>query len=461
MNYMNKTTRNALGAEHSRLGGLRALVVKKSVLLVLLLPMVGTAQTNGLSLAEVRAAVLAANPSVREAVQRIAAAEAVLQQAKSAVRPTLSMTGSYGHVDASLHPDIDPVNRYSDSFKQASVGLQANWLLLDGCASRARILAAEHGVQQTRELVDETRRLLILSATVTFRQAQLARENVAIAERDFAFNTNLESDARKRFEAGAAPESEVLNFTIRALQAESAALQARLEYNTARVVLAELMALPEDRLSDALPIAEIDFSAPEPVPSMDGVLKSALARRPDYKALTAGRLALAESVKAAKGELAPKVALVGDVNYVDRHGYTVAGQHGNYDSFVGLAASWDLFTGQREQNAVKQAQAEMRALEERQESLRLSIRSALRQRIAEAETARAVYERQKQIHELTVKVRDSVEKSYKAGLAPITRLNEAQTDLVRARGGYSSSYIAYRLILNQLDIETGRVLETL
>ncbi|VGO12899.1 hypothetical protein PDESU_01453 [Pontiella desulfatans] len=435
--------------------------MKTLFVLFTLIPSMLLAQTNGLSLAEVRSMVLAANPSVRESLQRIAAAEAVLKQVRSAYLPTISMTGSYGHIDASLHPDSMPDVRFSDSFKQAAAGMQGNWLLFDGFAREARSLGAKYGVRQSKELSEETRRLLILSATVSFRQAQLARQNVAIAERDHAYNKNLEEDARKRFLAGALPEADVHNFSIRALQAESTALQARLDYAVGCTVLAELMALPEAGLPEGMRPVSIDFAAPGRVPSMDGELQYALAHRPDFKAITSGQLVLAQQVRAAKGDLMPKVAAVGEVNYTDKEGWGNIEQHGNYDSYVGVAASWDLFAGGRKVNAVKQAQAEMRALEEQQEALRLSIRSGLRQRINEAETAKAVFERQEKIHDLSIKVRDSVEKSYKAGMASITRLNEAQTDLVRARGAYSSSYIAYRLILNELDIETGRVLESL
>ena len=461
MNFLNKTTRYAQGTKNTKLRGLRAFVVKKGVFLILVLPIIGTAQTNGLTLAETRAMVLAGNPSVREAFQRVAAAEAILMQAKSAYLPTITMTGSYGHVDASLHPDINPTTRYSDSFQQGAAGMQANWLLFDGFARRARTLAADHGVRQSRELSDETSRLLILSATVSFRQAQLAREGVEIAERDFAFNKNLEDDARKRFEAGALPEADVHNFSIRALQAESTALQARLNYDTARAVLAELMALPEASLPESMSPTAIEFDVSEASPLLDEELKYALANRPDYKALKSGQLLLAQQVRVAKGELYPKVALTGDINYTDREGYSTSEQHGNYDSFVGISASWDLFTGGRKVNAVKQVNAEMRALEEQQKALRLSIRSSLRRRIDEADATKEVYERQEKIHELTKQVRDSVEKAYKAGAESITRLNEAQTDLTRARGAYSTAYIAYQLTLNQLDIETGRVLSDL
>ena len=170
---------------------------------------------------------------------------------------------------------------------------------------------------------------------------------------------------------------------------------------------------------------------------------------------------MGQQVRVVKGELYPKIALTGDLNYADREGYANAGQHGNYDSFVGVTARWDIFTGARNLSAIKQVKAEMSALDEKQEALRLSIRSSLRRRINEAHMTKAVYERQEKIHDLTKQVRESVEKAYKAGAASITRLNEAQADLTRAHGAYASAYIAYQLTLNQLDIETGRVLSEL
>lgn len=430
--------------------------------LLVLVPSTLLAQTHGLTLAETRTRVLEGNPSVRESLQRITAAEAVLKQARSAYMPQFNMSGSYGHVDVSMHPDAFPNIRVNDSFRQGVAGLSANWLLFDGFARRAQNMAAAYGVQQSKEIAEETRRMLVMAATVSFRQAQLAQEGIAIAERDFAFNQNLKSDAEKRYKAGASPETDVHNFSIRALMAESSMLQSQLNFKTACTVLAELMALPEAQLTEKMQPVLITFSAIDAIPELEGEFQYALIHRPDYNALKTGQLALAQQVRAAKGDMLPKFAVVGDINFTDRgKGYGTVGQHGNYDSFVGIAASWDLFTGGRKVNTVKKAQAEMHALEEQQESMRLSIRSALQQRIDEAETTQAVFERQQKIHELSIQVRDSVEKSYKAGMASITRLNEAQTDLVRARGAYSSAYIAYQLVINQLDVETGRVLEQL
>lgn len=432
--------------------------MKKWLLIIACAPSLLMAQTGSLTLSETREAVLKGNPSVRESLQRIAAAEAVLKQAKSAYLPTLSATANYGHVDVSLHPDTDVTHRYNDGYKEASAGLQASWLLFDGFARRARALSAKYSVQQNRELADETRRLLIQSATVAFRQAQLAKENMEIAEQDRRFNLELEDDARKRYDAGTLPEADVHTFSIRALLAETTALESQQEYRAACTVLAQLMALPDAQLPEDMQPMLIAFQSIDVLPDFSEAFLFALAHRPDYLAVYSGHQILAEQVKVARGDLLPKVVAVTEINYADREGYSTSTQHGNYDSYAGVTLQWDLFTGGRKINTVKQARAEMRALEEQQESLRLAIRSALQQQLDAAETAQAVFERQEKIHALSMQVRDSVRKSYKAGVTSITRLNEAQTELVRAQGAHAAAYIAYQLSLNQLDIQTGRVL---
>jgi outer membrane protein TolC len=432
--------------------------MKKLFLLITLTPALLLAQTDGLSLAETRATVLRDNPSVRESLQRIAAAEAVLKQAKSAYMPTITASSTYGSYNGSVHPDLDLLNRYSDGYTEASVSLTGSWLLFDGLARRARTLSAQYNVQSKQELADETRRLLIQSTTVAFRQAQLAKEKVKIANQDRSFNLLLEDDARKRFDAGTLPESDVHTFSINALLAESSALRAELDYKSACTVLAQLMALPEAELPPEFQPVAITFEPIETVPEFDTEFSFALAHRPDYLATYSGHQALAEQVNAAQGDRLPQVAFVSQFSYGNIDGYSIAPQHDEHTSFVGLTASWDLFTGGRKIGTVKEATAKMRALNEQQQSLRLSIRSALRQQIDAAETTLAVYERQEKIHTLSIQVRDSVEKAYKAGVTSITRLNEAQTKLIQAQGAHAAAYISSQLALNQLDIQTGRAL---
>ncbi|MDF3130449.1 TolC family protein [Kiritimatiellaeota bacterium B1221] len=433
--------------------------MKKLLITITLLPLFLWAETQTLRLEDVREAVLANNPSIGESLERILSAEAVLKQAKSVYLPTLALRGNYTAFDTSTHPEVDIEHRYSDSFTEYGGGVQANWLLFEGFARKARKLSASYNVERWEWVADDTRRLLLLSATVTFRQAQLAAENIRVLRQDEAFNRSLERDARKRFQAGAVPESDVFNFAIRVLQAESALFQARLEYKIACTVLAELMALPEGQLPEDVSLVTVDDALSEREPRADSELAYALTHRPDYQAIEAGWQALAQQVKVSKGGMMPKVGLVGDISYYENEGVANADNFGEYISFVGVGLQWDLYAGGRHRAEVTEAESEMRALAAQKEALKLSIRSAIQQRIDEARTAGAVYEKQKQIFDLSIKVRDSVKKSYEAGVAPITRLNEVQTDSTRTEGAMVASQIQRLLTLEMLDAETGRILE--
>lgn len=429
--------------------------MKKRVFLILLPPLLSCAQPAGLRLAELRARVQSDNPSVSESLRRIDAARAVLKQAQSAYLPSLSFSGRTGHADASVHPDFFVTRRVSDSLTQSVGQLRAQWLLFDGFARRARSLAARHNLEKNRSLAQETKRLLMLGATLSFRQAQLARENVEIAQQDFAFNRKLEEDARKRFEAGVLSQAEVDNFSIRALLAENAADRSRLDYQAACAVLAELMAWPTAQLPEELRPVAVEFDALESIPALERALPFALQHRPDYRALAAGLSALHQRARAAVGALSPQVVAVGELNYTENEGLATVPNFGNREAFAGVALRWDLFSGGRKWQAVREARAEEAALREKQAALQLSIRSALRRRIDEARTAQSVFRRQKKIYELTLRVREDVETAYREGAVSVTRLNEVQTDLVRARSGYSSSYIACLLVSNQLELEMG------
>lgn len=72
-----------------------------------------------------------------------------------------------------------------------------------------------------------------------------------------------------------------------------------------------------------------------------------------------------------------------------------------------------------------------------------------------ADTAHATWKKQEKTRNLTAKIRDHVEKSYRAGVDTLTRLNEAQTDLVQASGAAATSRIEYRIAMVNLNAAMG------
>ncbi len=396
------------------------------------------------------------NPDILGAKARIDAARAVVRQARSAYLPTVSLTGNVKAIDATVQPDWMPTYRLDEAYNETGVGLGLTWLIFDGFARKANALAANYGVEQRKQMLAETRRLLLRAVATAFYQAQLAVEGMVVARENQTFNQILERDARIRWEVGTVPEAEMLNFSVKALQAESDFLTAQRDFKVVKTALAQLMALPGAVLPRNLYPVRISKGQQHSPGSFDADYQFALDHRPDLKALDQGMLALDQRLRAQKGAYSPTVALVTGADYLFQDDITVTDQE-EHDTYVGIFASWDLYTGGRTRGKIDEVAARIRALDHQRQGLLLSISSAIHQSRDRADTAFETYERQKKTLELTRRIRDHVETAYRAGTLPLTRLNQAQTDLVRASGAVAFTWIDYRIALVNLMAETGRI----
>lgn len=415
-------------------------------------------QPEGLTLKAARRLALANNPQVKEMAQRLRAAEYVLRQAKSARFPTITASGGYTQVSINLQPESNPLIRVDDSYQEATGEIQLTWLLFDGFASSARIHASASATNTSTQALLETQRLLLQGVTAAFHQSQLAIEKKIISQQDRDFNRSLEKDARIRWEAGAAPEAEMLTFSVNALMAEASLLQALRDYDIACTVIAELLALPDAKLPQAMQPVREQSSPARTIPDWLTETAFALSHRPDLAALQSQMESLEQLIRVEKGSMYPSVALIAGAETTNRRNISPVDQN-NRDQYVGVAASWDLFTGGRDLAKIREAQANRDALNERLQQKELQIKSSIRQSIATADMARQTWLIQKQAYDLSQKIRDHVEKAYKAGTASLTRLNQVQTDLVRSAGATAAARIAFVMALANLDAETGRVME--
>jgi outer membrane protein TolC len=403
-----------------------------------------------------------ASPSVAETVASIEAAKAVVEQARATMMPQLSAALSYQHQEISADIELEygstslPISIDSDS-ETLDATIQANWLLFDGFSRKASILAAEAQTKSTIEISDEARRLLAAAVASAYYRAQLAAEGMQIARQNQLFNRNLESDAEKRWQAGVIAEAEKLNFAVRALQAENDFLEAQQNFNVVCTVLAQLMALPDARLTPELYPCTCDtLDELAVLPSFEDEFAYALQQRPDLKALSAGREALQFKKKANMGSYYPKVGLGAGYEQMD------FGDTGDLGiGYVGLSLSWNLYDGGSRSAKIRESEAQLVELSSQQQQKVLEVKSNLRQILIRAESARAVYQRQLYTLSLVQRIRDHIEMAYRAGAATLTRLNEAQTDLVAVSAAVASSRINYLQQLESLKATSGRILEDL
>jgi outer membrane protein TolC len=377
------------------------------------------ALANPLSLEQARRLAVQDNPSMAASRARVEAAAEALGQVRSQLYPsiTANVSGVYNH---------EVPGNNTDSLESYSAGVEASWLLFNGLQRKFDILAAGYR-REAREQADrEAQRLLLQSVTLVFNNALLASENMRISRQNADFNQELTNETQTRFDAGAAAKSEVLNFRIRTAEAESQHLGAQRDYNLYRHALAGLLALPEQ-----VSPTDIEPAAPEHVipedwemPAFEDEFAYALTHRPDYLSTLHYEDAAGADLAAAKGAHWPRVALVGS--------YSV----------------------NRDENP--RFRADERAATAESERVRLTVMTDVRDQL---EALRVAYEQvllQRQIYDMTTETRDLVRREYVVGRSSLTRLNEAQTDLVRASGNLARARIVFRQARSDLASATGR-----
>jgi len=410
---------------------------------------------EGLTLERACEITLKNNPGMGQAKERIEGAKAVLRQAKSAWKPTI--TGSAGAItiQATVVPDWAQTVRIDEAFNEFSAGIQMAWLLFDGFSRKANILASTHAIEQSRQMRHEVQRLLIKAVSSTFHKARLALEKMTIAQRNQQFNETLEKDARIKWRVGTAPEAEVMNFSVKVLQAQSDYLEAQRNFKITCTALVRLMALPDRSVitPEMFPKAE-SRSLKKYSQTYEKALEQAMASRPDLKAVDAGIMALREKLRAEKGTYFPKVYFVSGLEYLYQQNKLLVDEE-EHNTYAGVNLKWDLYTGGRRQGKVEGLAADLRGLEEKRRETILAMNAEIQQSLNVADTAYSTWENQEQTRALTEKIRKHVEKAYRAGVATLTRLNEAQTDLVRASGAAAASRILYRIALVNLNAAMG------
>ena len=409
---------------------------------------------GGLTLERACEITLKNNPGMGQAKERIEGAKAVLRQAKSAWKPTISSSAGATAIQATVQPDWAQTIRTDEAFNEFSASIQMTWLLFDGFSREANILASTHAIEQSRQGRHEVQRLLVQAVSATFHQARLALEKMTIAQRNQQFNETLEKDARIKWRVGTAPEAEVMNFSVRALQAQSDYLAAQRDFKITCTALVRLMALPGTILTPEMFPETGSRTMEKYSRTYEKALEQAMVSRPDLKAVDAGIMALREKLRAEKGSYFPKVYFVSGLNYLYQQDKLLVDEE-EHNTYAGVNVKWDLYTGGRRQGKVEALAADLRGLEEKRRETILAMNAEIQQALDVADTAYSTWENQEQTQALTEKIRKHVEKAYRAGVATLTRLNEAQTDLVRASGAAAASRILYRIALVNLNAAMG------
>lgn len=408
------------------------------------------------------------NPTLAAASARVQQASQRVRQASAAYWPRVDANTSISHTylsDNTVNESLqmarlfDPTVSADNPDQQYVTGISASWALFDGFARKFSTEAETFGEMQQRQAGQDVARLLLAAVSATYYNAQLARENMAIAAADEAFNQRQVAEAEARLRVGTGALGDVLNFKVQVNSARSRFHQARLEHERFLIGLAALMGLSDAGLPKGIRLSPL---APERDPEMrlpevEALVAEALASRPDLQQ-SDFRIKQSESlIQLARSELLPKLNVTASLTGQRENDPGYEGDDLGYA--VGLNLSYNLFSGGATQARVREALWARTEADQSRADLSLNIAAEVRKAVADISRAQAEISLQRTNAELVAKNRDLVEKEYAAGQGTLVRLNEAQRDLITAQSRLALALVFLRQAWQNLDSATGRILK--
>lgn len=367
------------------------------------------------------------NPDARLAQHRIAAAQAGLQQANAAFWPQLLLRSSYIVTDNPMQVFGSALNQHAFDFGLIDDVPDADNFnvhglvvlpLYRGGQTRAQSTQAGSHVEAARHADLATRQALAFEVTRAFFTIQKTRAFIEASESSLqAFEASL-GTANKRWAAGTALKTEVLDVEVRLAEARENLVRSRNANALALRALKNLLAIEE-------PITELNFDVPEvPIPD-----PTTTPHRPELLAVQKQREAAEAALRGSRGGHLPSVNAFGRYDY--DHGWKFNDGGDSYTA--GVELQWSLWDGQLTRGRTREARAAVDAALEQERKLQLAIELEIaraRLNLGEALQRLEVTER------ATAQAAESAELTrsrFEQGLVLSTQLIDAETALTAAR----------------------------
>ncbi|MEK6800282.1 MAG: TolC family protein [Planctomycetota bacterium] len=445
-----------------------------------------------LSLETARSIAVRANPDVHAAQARLQSATARIAEARARYFPNLVLThnsvrtlhtpASRNRLSTALQPtpfvptDSDTQNiavtsllnalrrplfgmgkpqGNTNPFSEHSTGLTTTWTLFDGFVREAQILVAKHVQRASVHSLMDVQRLIVRAVDEAYFQVQFAEEQVRIARADEAFSREQYEETKKLHAAGRAAQTDVENFHVRVLAAQAKVTAAVGIRETGRVVLAELLGQPDAVLPEALALSPLGEETPEDLAPVEAEpwLGRATASRPDLVQFDELLKGEGEGVRAAKGVFLPIVTASGSWGF-DRTS-NLAYNDDDQSSAGGVELRWELVEGGRRDALVRIAESNRAEAAARLNRQRLAVQSEVRRAVVDLTNAQEQIRLQRENVAISMENRRIVLAGYLAGKETLTRLNEAQRDVIAADAELASARIQLRRAWSDLRSAAG------
>ena len=437
---------------HSRWASISICIISLYSILLLSHPLCADSTSNDtLTLTECIEIALNNSPDLRVARNNLRVAELDLQDMKTAIAPTIQLSGGYNLNNVYNRLEWTP-NHYH-------LGINATITPFSSGKNLISIAKARNLLAIQRQIYRNTEQTVILNLIRKYFNLLKSQAMLKLYEENLTQKKQQLELARTRVELGLAPKSDVLKAEVEVTRAEVDLTQAKGELELARMELNDALGIDLDY---PIKIEQVEFIEEQP-PSIDSCITIALKGRPDLLRAQSDIMINAYNLKLAWLERLPCLTITGSYHLsADRFVFggtpltrTNLNRYSDWSISVGL--SFPIFDAGKTWHAIKIASLYL-------DNSRLEYDKLKRSAILEVQLAYVDMVTGLKKIELTRKQLKTAQLSYdtalgryRAGIAPITEVIDASIALLDSKLSYTSAMYDYLIAKSRLAVATGQL----
>lgn len=400
--------------------------------------------------------MLASNPDLKAAQERLQAAGEAIDQARSAWYPRLVAGGAYTRSDNPPQAFMMALNQKAFSMDQdfnnppdtdnLRASLAVQYRIFDGGQRGLNITQANLQAKLNRLALEAARNALIHEVNRAYFGALQARAYMEVSRATLTSLAESRRVVSERLSAGTVVKSDLLNVDVRMAEAREDWIRFSNGWTLARAALNTAIGKPlvtADR--DLDPVREVEVRMP--VPTDDPI-----GRRPE---LAMSRLAVqARQIEVERGrrEYWPILSAQGSVDWDSDPGEDFERSYG-----VGVVAEWEAFDGFRRKHAVRTARAALRASEQDLAALTNRLTYEWQDAVLQVQTAGQRLEVTRAAQETAEEALRMTRERYQKGAADITELLTAQMAEAAMRTRDGSAFYDYLVACSNVKRAEGEL----
>ena len=394
------------------------------------------------------------NPQLAASEQQVRATDALLTQAQSVLQPRLDATARR----------VTPVDLPAFSFQSSDSSWETSFSLSQPLYTAGSL---QRGVEAAASLrrgsagaYRSTRQQVAFAVRQNYYAVLTAEQGVEVAQEVVDSAEETLRVARLRYQAGVAPQFDVLAAEARRARVEQGIISARADRDVAWATLSAVLGVsipPGTKLSTPRPLAAEEAD-------LDTLRQEALANRPDLLAAEADTAVARARLAIARAARQPFISA--DMSYTLREQTVISGELigapgtdfvvSQNSGAIALVASWSLFNGGQVYGEIREAQARLKQAQNNVQTLEQQIDLEVKSAYVQVAASRAqVAAAQRELAQAQEAARIATIR-YQEGVGTSVEILDAEANLEGAKTRLNQAIFGLNLSIARLDLALGR-----